>query len=58
VSQTGEALQVTAAKNPDGSMAVVVFNPGGAPGVFELTLGEQSRKIPISAQAIQTILIQ
>lgn len=58
LEQTGEPFQVTAAENPDGSLAVVVFNPGETASVFELIVGERSATIAISAQAIQTILIQ
>ena len=57
VNNTDEALQVTAAKNPDGSIAVVVFNEGTEEKNFSLSLGEQSTDIYINPQAIQTILI-
>ncbi len=50
-------LMVTAAKNPDGSIAVVIFNEGKKGKHFELSLGEKSKEIAISPQAIQTILI-
>lgn len=50
-------LMVTAAKNPDGSIAVVVFNEGKKGKHFKLSLGEDSKEIAISPQAIQTILI-
>lgn len=50
-------LMVTAAKNPDGSIAVVVFNEGKKGKHFTLSLGENSKEIAISPQAIQTILI-
>jgi glucosylceramidase len=46
---------VTAAKNPDGSIAVVVFNEGKTRKSFDLKLGEISKNISISPQAIQTI---
>lgn len=54
---TDDALQVTAAQNPDGSIAVVVFNEGTERKDFVLALGEQSTTININPQAIQTILI-
>lgn len=57
VDNSDESLMVTAAKNPDGSIAVVVFNEGNEPKQFKLTLGDQSKDISISAQAIQTIRI-
>ena len=50
-------LQVTAAQNPDGSFAVVVFNEGDKLKTFELSLGESSKLIAIQPQAIQTILL-
>ncbi len=52
-----ESLMVTAAQNPDGSIAVVVFNPGENDKTFSLSLSEKSAHINISAKAIQTILI-
>ena len=48
---------VTAAKNKDGSIAVVVFNQGSDAKSFNLSLNESSIAIQISAQAIQTIVI-
>jgi glucosylceramidase len=50
-------LQVTAAQNPDGSFAVVVFNEGKTKKSFKLQLGEKETFINIDAQAIQTIII-
>ena len=50
-------LQVTAAQNPDGSIAVVVFNEGETLKSFELSLGEASKSITIQPQALQTILL-
>ena len=57
VDNSDESLMVTAAKNPDGSIAVVVFNEGNESKDFTLTLGDQSKDISISPQAIQTIRI-
>ena len=51
-------LQVTAAQNPDGSIAVVVFNPTESEKQFKISLGEKSTPGKISAKAIQTILIK
>ena len=57
--ETSDAeLQVTAAQNPDGSIAVVVFNEGGNPKNFVLFLNGLSHPINIESQAIQSILIQ
>jgi glucosylceramidase len=48
---------ITAAKNPDGTIAVVVFNEGETPKNLNLTLNGISAFIQISGQAIQTIII-
>ena len=50
-------LMVTAAKNPNGSIAVVVFNEGEKSKSFTLSLGKEVKNIVIGAQAIQTIII-
>jgi len=50
-------LMATAAKNPDGSIAVVVFNEGLQTQNFKLELDNQFIEIAISPQAIQTIVI-
>lgn len=50
-------LMVSAAKNPDGTIAVVVFNEGKNPKNFELQLHDFTKNISISPQAIQTIMI-
>jgi glucosylceramidase len=57
VQKTDESIMVTAVKNPDGSIAVVVFNEGGEAKTFALNLGDKTVNIKISEQAIQTILI-
>ena len=48
---------VTAAKNPDNSIAVVLFNEGTEAKRISLNLNEKHVNITISAQAIQTIMI-
>ena len=48
---------VTAAKNPDGSIAIVIFNEGIKPKSFELKTAMTTKQILISPQAIQTLLI-
>ncbi len=50
-------LKVTAAQNPDGSVAVIVFNPSEQKKDFEISLNEKKINAPISAKAIQTIII-
>ena len=57
VENTDDSLLVTAAKNPDNSIAVVIFNEGTKTKYFSLTLGDQSKDISINPQAIQTIVI-
>jgi len=54
---TGSELQATAAQNPDGSIAVVVFNPTENETTYALALDEETTPLKISAKAIQTILI-
>ena len=54
---TDETLMATAAKNPDGSIAVVLFNEGDKAKNFTLNLGEKKIDIKIDKQAIQTIMI-
>lgn len=53
-----DALMVTAAQNPDGSIAVILLNQGSESKQIELSLGESSSTIQISAQAIQTMVIK
>jgi glucosylceramidase len=48
---------VTAAHNPDGSTAVVVFNEGFIEKTYQLKGLKLEMTINISPQAIQTILI-
>lgn len=52
-----QKFMVTAAKNPDNSIAVVLFNEEANPKDYALTLGEQTVHLHIDGQAIQTILI-
>ena len=51
-------LQVTAAQNPDGSIAVVVFNEGTTIKSFTVEHNGKNKSITIPAQAIQTLVIQ
>ncbi|HPE33836.1 MAG TPA: glycoside hydrolase family 30 protein [Bacteroidales bacterium] len=51
------ALMVTAAHNPDGSIAVVLLNTCDETRDFTLALESESKKLRISARAIQTIII-
>jgi glucosylceramidase len=51
------SLMVTAAQNPDDSIAVVVLNMNSEPRKMKLSLGGRSVEVQISAQAIQTIVV-
>jgi glucosylceramidase len=57
LENSDKELQVTAAENPDGSIAVVVFNEGKIKKNFKLLIGGKETFINIDAQAIQTIMI-
>ncbi|MEM9857814.1 MAG: glycoside hydrolase family 30 protein [Bacteroidota bacterium] len=50
-------LQTTAAKNPDGTIAVVVFNPTEERKNYTLALADNETTISIDSKAIQTIII-
>jgi glucosylceramidase len=54
---TDTSIMATAAKNPDGSIAVIVFNPTEETKSYSLEMNNRSSAISINAQAIQTILI-
>ena len=54
---TDKDLMVTAAHNPDGSTAVVVFNEGFTRKTYQLKGLKSEKTVSISPQAIQTILI-
>ena len=58
VDNNDEALMVTAAKNPDQSIAVVVFNQGMEEKNYSLNLESFQKNIVIGAQSLQTIIIQ
>ena len=58
LSVDSELLQVTAAQNQDGSIAVVILNESTEAQRFNLKLADQSTAITISPQAIQTIIIK
>lgn len=58
VENNDKALMVTAAKNPDQSIAVVVFNQGMEEKNYSLNLESVQKNIVIGAQSLQTIIIQ
>lgn len=57
VTNSDGELMVTAAKNPDGSITVVILNQGENPKNFTLKLEEKSTSILINPQAIQSIVL-
>ena len=57
LENSDKELEVTAAKNLDGSIAVVVFNEGKSKKNFKIQLGTKEKVININPQAIQTIVI-
>ncbi|TAE61697.1 MAG: glycosyl hydrolase family 30, partial [Bacteroidetes bacterium] len=57
VESSDDTLLLTAARNPDGSVVTVVFNPTESEKHFVLSLGEQSVHVRIAGKAIQTIMI-
>ena len=58
VDKSDKDLQVTAAQNPDGSIAVVVFNQGKTKKSFNLQIDKKQTIINIDAQALQTIVLE
>jgi len=57
LENSDKELQVTAAQNTDGSIAVVVFNEGMTKKSFKLQLNEKETLINIDAQALQTVMV-
>ena len=58
VLNSEDDLMVTAAKNPDGTIAVVVLNQSTEVKNFTIFLGEKEKNMSINAQAIQTITLK
>ncbi len=56
-TNSDDSIMVTAAKNPDGSIAVVVFNQDFESKNFNISLNDNSIDLQISGQAIQTIIV-
>lgn len=56
-SHSDPELMVTAARNPDGSIVVIIFNPGEQQRGIQLNFPERSGRLAISARAIQTVII-
>ena len=57
VEHTDKKLIIVAAKNPDDSIAVVIFNEDLEDKSFSLNLGDSTKSLSINAQAIQTLII-
>ncbi|WP_299242650.1 glycoside hydrolase family 30 protein [uncultured Aquimarina sp.] len=57
VENSDDEVMITAVKNSDGSIVIVLFNPTENIKPFSLILGEKSKDISINAKAIQTIVI-
>jgi len=53
-----ESLLMTAAENPDGSIAVVILNQGADAKSITISLGDRNTEIHINDQAIQTVIIK
>ena len=53
-----EEVMVTAVKNPDKSIAIVLFNPTDENKVVELHLTNHKKQFSINAKALQTVVIK
>ncbi|WP_310556263.1 glycoside hydrolase family 30 protein [Flavobacterium sp.] len=51
-------IMSTAVKNPDGSIAVAIFNPTDKNQTIQLILNNNKKNISISAKALQTVVIK
>lgn len=56
VENTEKELMVTAAQNPDGSVAVIVFNPSAEERAYCITVNDLDIRTIIKEKAIQTIV--
>lgn len=57
-SISNKELIATGVKNPDGTIAIVVFNPTDEPRSIEIIINKIKKNISISAKALQTVLIK
>ena len=57
-SSNRDALQTTAFRNPDGSVAVVVMNQTDKPQDFQLWMTGQAAKTTATAHSIMTLVVQ
>jgi len=51
-------LMASAVKNPDGTIAVIIFNPTESAQPLEINLNNKKTNISISAKALQTVVIK
>jgi glucosylceramidase len=51
-------IVATSVKNPDGSIAMVIFNPTNESKTIEIKLNNNKKIISISAKALQTVVIK
>lgn len=54
---TNDSLLVTAAKNPDGSIALIILNQESEAYSIDITMEGKSKQVTISGQALQTVII-
>ena len=57
IESSDETLMVTAARNPNGSIAVIVFNEGDQVKNINMSLDGKDIDIQISAHALQTVIV-
>ena len=57
IETSDKELLSTAFSNPDGSIAVVLFNEKEDKKTFTISLGEKAVTVAISGKAIQTVLL-
>jgi len=58
VSSSANEILVTAAENPDGSIVLIVFNENKEGQQMQLNLNGKNASIPLSGQALQTVIIK
>lgn len=54
---TNDSLLVTAAKNPDGSIALIILNQESEAYSIDISMEGKSKQVTISGQALQTVII-
>ncbi|MBD3220811.1 glycosyl hydrolase family 30 [bacterium] len=52
-----DRLMATALRNPDGTVVVVVFNPGEQDVRYELVRDDESARVTVPGQALQTVVL-